>query len=558
MVEREADVLIIGAGTAGCVLADRLSEHGRRRVILIEAGPDVPPGEEPASIRDSFPVSVAVPRYFWPDLTAELRPGVRRPYQQARLMGGGSNIMGMMALRGVPSDYDEWRALGAAGWGWDDVLPYFRRLECDLDFSDAMHGREGPIPIRRHPPESWPPFCRAVGDAVLRRGYKLLADGNGEFGDGLFPTPMSNLPDRRVSASMGYLDRATRDRANLQILCDTEVRHLIFEGRRVAGVEVRRDGETKTIRARHVVLSAGAIHSPALLLRSGIGPGDDLAKAGLAVAADRPGVGANLMNHPAVYVASYLRRDARQSAAQRAWSQHSLRYSSSVSGCPEQDMFLFAFNKTSWHAMGKAVGSINVAVYKSFSRGRVSLSDPNAARPDVAFNLLSDDRDRQRMIGGTRLALELLDEPEVRARRHDAFLPKGYTAQRLARPGIGSRVAAAGIAGLFDSVPPLRRAMLAEGRVEPDRLLRDPAALEEFVVGNAFPMGHVSGTCAMGDASDPAKVVDPGCAVIGVDGLFVVDASIMPTMVCANTHIPTLMIGERAADLIAARIDGAA
>lgn len=221
-------------------------------------------------------------------------------------------------------------------------------------------------------------------------------------------------------------------------------------------------------------------------------------------------------------------------------------------------MFLFAFNKASWHAMGRAVGSINVAVYKSFSRGRVSLSDANAKRPDIAFNLLSDDRDRQRMIAGTRLALELLDEPEVRARRHDAFLPKGYTAQRLARPGIGSRLAASGIAGLFDLVAPLRRAMLADGRVEPDRLLRDPKALEDFVVANAFPMGHVSGTCAMSDPANATSVVGPDYAVIGVDGLFVADASIMPTVVRANTHIPTLMIGERAADLIAARIDGAA
>lgn len=550
MIERDIDVLIVGAGTAGCVLADRLSENARRRVMLIEAGPDLPPGEEPASIRDSFPISVAVPHYFWPGLTAEVRPGDRRPYQQARLMGGGSNIMGMMALRGLPSDYDEWRAQGALGWGWDDVLPYFRRLERDLDYSGDLHGSDGPIPVRRHHAGSWPPFARAVADAVIRRGYPCLADGNAEFGDGLFPTPMSNLPERRVSASMAYLDPAVRDRANLEILCGTEVLRLLFEGGRVTGVQVDRDGELRTIRARQVVLSAGAIHSPALLLRSGIGPGADLARAGMAVTADRVGVGANLMNHPAVYIASYLRRDARQPAHQRAWSQNSLRYSSGVDGCPRQDMFLFAFNKTSWHAMGRAVGSLNVAVYKSFSRGHVRLSPREASRPDVAFNLLSDERDRRRMIAGTRLALELLQDEGVRRRRLESFLPKGYTAQRLARPGIGSRLAAAGIAGLFDLIAPLRKAMLADGRVDPDHLLADDAALERFVIGNAFPMGHVAGTCAMGDAQAPAAVVDSQCRVIGVDGLFVVDASIMPTMVSANTHIPTLMIAERAADLI--------
>lgn len=466
-------------------------------------------------------------------------------------MGGGSNIMGMMALRGVPADYDEWRAAGAIGWGWDDVLPYFRRLERDLDYPGGLHGTDGPIPIRRHQPGSWPPFARAVADAVKRRGYPLLADGNGEFGDGLFPTPMSNLPYRRVSASMAYLNPSVRGRTNLEILCDTEVRRLLIEERRVSGVQVARDGAVQTIRARQVVLAAGAIHSPTLLLRSGIGPGANLARAGIEVKADRMGVGANLMNHPAVYIANYLRRDARQSARQRAWSQHSLRYSSDVSGCPGQDMFLFAFNKTSWHAMGRAVGSINVAVYKSFSRGRVSLSDPCVARPDVAFNLLSDNRDRRRMVAGTRLALELLQDEAVLSRRRESFLPKGYTAQRLARPGIGSRLAAAGIAGLFDLIAPLRRAMLADGRVDPDRLLADDDALEAFVLGNAFPMGHVSGTCAMGDPAAPATVLDSQCRVLGIHGLFVADASIMPTMVSANTHIPTLMIAERAADLIA-------
>lgn len=549
----EFDYVIVGAGAAGCVLAARLSEDPRRRVMLIEAGEDFAPGSEPASIRDAFPSSVGDPAFFWPGVTAQVtgRDGDVRPYQQARVMGGGSSIMGMIALRGLPSDYDGWRDAGAEGWGWDHVLPSFKRLERDLDFAGPLHGAEGPMPIRRNPRGAWPGFCRAVADAMRAKGHADLDDANGEFGDGIFPTPMTNLPEGRVSSAMGWLTAAVRARPNLAIRANARVERLLTERARITGVRVRMGDVVQDVSARETILCAGAIHSPALLLRAGIGPADQLRAAGIDVIADRPGVGANLLNHPAMYFATHLARGARQSPSQRAWSQNSLRYSSGMADCPAGDMLTFAFAKTAWHALGNAIGSVNVAVYKAFSRGSVSLGAPDGP-PRIAFNLLSDERDRARLVAGARMALELLMDPAVISQRHEAFIAKGYMAQKLARPGTMSAVKARTIAALLDGPAALRSMLLRDDTIDIPALLADERLLEELVMERAFPMGHVSGTCRIGRADDPQAVLDPACRVRGVEGLRVADASIMPHITSANTHLPTLMIGEHAARLCTA------
>ncbi|WP_225150421.1 GMC family oxidoreductase N-terminal domain-containing protein [Bradyrhizobium sp. NBAIM08] len=336
MNEMHFDDVIVGGGSAGCVLANRLSVERTRRVLLIEAGMDTLPAAMPPEILDSYPMTLFLgDKYIWPGLSAatgrnaEGKPVVRA-YEQARVMGGGSSINVQSANRGLPRDYDEWRDLGARGWGWTDVLPYFLKLETDLDFDGPLHGKHGPIPIRRIAREAMPPFGRAVGEALSATGLPFREDQNGEFEDGIFPPAFSNRDERRVSTAAGYLDPATRARPNLTIWAHSEVEQLQLEGRRATGVMVARSGDRLAVSAGRVILTAGALQSPAILMRAGIGPGAALQALGIPVAINLPGVGSNLRDHPALTFCQYLPSQLRLPLAQRRPNCAAMRFPRSI------------------------------------------------------------------------------------------------------------------------------------------------------------------------------------------------------------------------------------
>jgi 5-(hydroxymethyl)furfural/furfural oxidase len=563
-MSQQFDIVIVGGGTAGCILANRLSANPNIRVALIEAGPDTPPNHQDEVIWDSYPnVAYFDPRHHWPTLRvchqgpdANGQRALRR-YEQARVMGGGSSINGMMANRGAPGDYDAWATAGACGWSWADVLPYFRRLETDLDFNGPVHGSDGPVPIRRVRPEAWPGFTKAVGKAIEEGGLPYIDDQNdGTFEPAYFPITINNKDDRRVSAADAYLTPPVRLRANLEIYADTVALRLLHEGTRITGVEVRDDtGHLRQIEAREVVLAAGALHSPALLQRAGIGPGERLRESGIEVLADRRGVGANLQEHPQIAVSGWLAPEARQPWSLRRHIFAGYRYSSNVPGCSPVDMYGVVVNRGAWHHVGRKLGGFLVWVNKAYSKGvvRVAGSDPDL-EPEVGFNFLSDKRDLLRLMDAlTRIAL-IYQHPEVRAVAPNPF-PSSYTerSRDLAIVTLRNRLEPIPWSWLLDAPAPLRGRAFerrVSGGLLLESMISDLSRLESFVRERAHGTWHACGTCRMGREDNPEAVTDSEGKVIGVRGLRVADASVMPEVPCANTNLPVMMVAEKMSDAI--------
>jgi len=561
---RHFDYIIAGGGAAGCVLAGRLSANPRLRVLLIEAGLDTPPGGTPADILDPYPSSYANPAYRWPirghALTAETSPAA--PLLHARVMGGGSSIMGMIMLRGTPDDYDGWARAGADGWSWRDTLPYFRKLESDLDFSGPMHGADGPTEIRRHRRADWPPLAQAGLRYAERCGAPFIADMNADFSDGYGALPIAGPADRRASSAISYLTAEVRARRNLAILPGTTVEALLFEGSRVVGVRVRGAVEAETFEARETILAMGALLTPAFLQAQGVGDPDRLAAAGVEVRAAARGVGANLQNHAAVLVMAHLRAVAVQRRPQRNHNNSMFRYTSGTPGCGRSDMALALGSRASWHAVASRLAHFSPLLMSPQSRGRVSLkrAENGDLAPRVEFDLLGDPRDEMRLLEGLRRIDDLVRAPELASLIGPAVgASRLRQAARFNPPTRWNALRTNVLGALMDAFPELGDGIvLSIGGPGGDlsTILADRDRAAAFVRGHVMAVGHHAGTCRMGRASDPMAVVDAEGRVHAVAGLRVVDASVMPTVPRANTNLPVLMIAEKVSDAILREASG--
>lgn len=522
------DYIIVGGGTAGSVLANRLSARADKRVLLIEAGADTPDNNTPNEILDGLQPWLprqAGDRFFWPGLNvlrASQHPDIPRDpqrYEQGRILGGGSSVNMMVANRGLPRDYDQWAEQGAEGWDWQGVLPYFRKLEHDIDFglSDPeQHGHSGPLPIARIDSRRWGCFTRASANALHSLGLDNIVDQNGRFEDGYFAPAVSIEYQQRVSSARAYLNPEVRSRSNLTLWTHTQVQALRLNGQTITGVNVLRNGQLLNVSASEVILAAGALQSPALLLRAGIGPADQLRDLGIDVIADRPGVGQNLWDHSSIGLTARLHDNLP--ASDEPGSAHLLaaRVSSGVNPDVPGDLYLGIARNA---ALGTAGAVLWVNKPDSTGHLRLRSSDPTDY-PHVEFNLLSDQRDLERLREGLRLLAKVFASPEVAA---------------------------------FSGPPRLNRfaETTLEGPLLAD-LLADDDALERYLRTHVGGVWHASGTCRIGRTDDPLAVVDPAGRVLGVQGLRVADASVIPVIPTANTNLPTVMIAEKLSDLILA------
>jgi 5-(hydroxymethyl)furfural/furfural oxidase len=564
----EFDYIIVGGGSAGSVLANRLSARGTNQVLVCEAGEDTPPGKVPSEILDSYPGTAYLnDRFIWSELkvTTEVishneqdapKPPLRK-YEQARVLGGGSSINGQMANRGAPTDYDEWESRGADGWNWDSVLPYFKKLETDQDFDDQWHGKDGPIPVRRVPEAHWSGHSKAIFETFKRANYKPLPDQNGFFEDGFFPITISNLEEQRVSASMGYLTADVRKRENLHISTRTAVTELLFEDTRCVGVKALVNGKPEEFRGREIILSSGAIHSPAHLMRAGIGPEGHLRELGIPVRKALAGVGQRLMDHPSVAIASFLKPSARvKNELSRRHMHVGMRYSSDMGGAPAGDMFVVCTSKNSWHKVGEQIGAFLVFVNKTFSEtGEVKLNSPHwNDEPSVDFNLLSDRRDLDRIVDAIRKLAPLYADPAMQAVTSNPF-PAAYSdkVRQVGAITTKNKILTGIAARLLDGPKFLREYLIENFLMEDfslEDICNDDDKAEEFIRRAAVGVWHASCTCRMGADDDPMAVTDNQGRVRGISGLRVVDASIFPVVPSANTNFPTIMAAEKIADTI--------
>ncbi|MFI7133610.1 GMC family oxidoreductase [Nonomuraea sp. NPDC050153] len=514
------DVIVVGAGSAGAALAARLAAQ-EKQVLLLEAGPDYRSRDMPEVWRSPNPMRAlmdpaATERLIWQGLQATRTDRqAPAPFWRGRGVGGSSAVNGQIAIRPPMADFEDWARMGCSGWSPRDVLPYFARLEDDEEFGDEpYHGRGGPIPIYRTPQAAWGAVDHALHEAALAAGYGWAPDVNAPGATGVSPYPINSRLGRRVTTNDAYLEPA-RDLGTLTVRGDALVDKVIISDGRAVGVRVLVDGELSNEYADLVVLSAGTVHSPAILLRSGVGPADRLRSLGVDVVVDLP-VGQGLQDHPVVFIGIPLDEASAVKSPDARHTNVCIRYTSDDPAAQENDILVMAGNQNVL-AMEIAdlhfgAGAFGLWVNQVYSRGSVSLvsADPTV-QPEVHERMLSDERDLGRMRAATRQLMNLVRGKEVEA--ITAFSPDR-----------------------------LNTALLA--------VLDNDAELDDYLLATAFDAQHATSTCRMGDPDEKSTVVDPACRVLGVRGLRVVDASIFPTVPRANTNLAAIMAGELIADLL--------